>query len=209
MKLFSFDEMRKRLVDYYNKNPDSNIGKVISILYDELQILIDTQEKIKEWRSIDSAKGTTLDRIGQNVDQPRGAATDEVYRILLKSKIARNLSKSDVNTIIQVLALALNTPPSEITIAQKFKDPIDPEPAALKIIKVPIDAITAAGMSPQQFVRIVQRTVAAGVSVSSIQLSGTFKFSKFATQTNKTEYGFGVGEFGYLYTPGNDYDLPI
>lgn len=207
--LFSFDEMRKRLVDYYNKDPNSNIGKLISILHGELQKIVDTQDKIKDWRDVDKARGSTLDRIGQNVDQPRGAATDEVYRILLKSKIARNLSKSDVNTIIQVLALALNAPVSEITVQQKFADPTDPEPAALKIIKVPLEAIAAAGMSPRQFVQIVQRTVAAGVSVSAIQLSGTFKFSNRATQTVKTEYGFDSGQFGYLYTPADDYELPI
>lgn len=207
--LFSFDEMRKRLVDYYNKDPNSNIGKVIKILHGMLNDVVETQDKIKEWRDIDKAKGTTLDRIGQNVDQPRGAATDEIYRILLKSKIARNLSKSDVDTIIQVLALALNAPYSEITVQQKFADPSEPEPAALKIIKVPIDAIIEAGMSPQQFVQIVQRTVAAGISVSTIQLSGTFKFSSISDQTTTTQYGFGAGKFGYFYAPGNDYELPI
>ncbi|CAH8249325.1 hypothetical protein WJ0W_006511 [Paenibacillus melissococcoides] len=76
-------DMLGRFTDAYNKNPESNLGKLVSILHSQLTSLEDTLDKIQEWRDIDRARGTTLDRIGENVVQPRGAATDEIYRILL------------------------------------------------------------------------------------------------------------------------------
>src|SRR5690606_40463808 len=97
---------------------------------------------------------------GRVVLQPRGVARDEVYRILLKSKIARNLSTSDINTVISFLAVALYVEPSEIKIEEMYNDPFEPEPAAIKLIQLPIKTINEAGMDPQHMAMIIQRTVA-------------------------------------------------
>ncbi|MCE5168536.1 hypothetical protein LQV63_04305 [Paenibacillus profundus] len=213
--MFSLKDMLSRFTDAYNKQPDSNLGKLVSILHEQLQSVENTLETIQDWRDIDRARGTTLDRIGENVVQPRGQATDEVYRILLKSKVARNLSKTDVNTIIEVLALALDCDFSEIRIEEKYMDPNEPEPAALSLMRVPIARLNEVGMSPYQFAQIIQKTVAAGVRVAQIDLSGTFLLSSKRSEVEKSKFGLADiqmttgGTLGTVFMPGNDYELPI
>jgi len=204
-----------RFADVFNKNPNSNIGKLIGILYGQMDELNTSLERVREWRDIDKAQGTTLDRIGQNVIQPRGAATDEVYRVLLKSKIARNLSKTDINTIIRVLALALDCDYKDIQIQEKFSDLHDPEPASLSLMRIPMKRLNEVGMSPSQFAKIIQKTVAAGVSIAQIELTGTFRLSSIFDGLQQDVFGLSDpdmtvgGTLGEVYVPGNDYELPI
>lgn len=212
--MITVQDMLRRLTDVFRKDPDSNIGKLMAIFAAQLRKLEQTVQRVEEWRDIDKAEGTTLDRIGENVGQSRGVATDEIYRILIKSKIARNLSKGDINTIITVLATALNTDPSEIRIVEMYNDPIAPEPAAISIIQLPLKRINEVGMDPTQFARIVQRTVAAGVRVGVIELVGTFEYGSIGDPPD-LERGFADinqtfgGTLGAAYSPGNVPDLPI
>ena len=212
--MITVQDMLRRLTDVFRKDPDSNIGKLMAIFAEQLQKLEQTVQRVEEWRDIDKAEGTTLDRIGENVGQPRGVATDEIYRILIKSKIARNLSKGDINTIITVLSTALNTDPSEIRIVELYNNPIAPEPAAISIIQLPLKRINEVGMDPAQFARIVQRTVAAGVRVGVIELTGTFEYGAIGDPPDP-ERGFADinqtfgGTLGAAYSPGNVPDLPI
>ncbi len=205
--------MLKRLTDNYRKDPGSNIGRLFAIIAGEVTELQDTLQQKRDWIDIDEARGAGLDRLGVNIEQARGKATDEVYRIMLKSKIARNLSTGDINTIIKVLAVALNTEPEEITVEEMYADPLEPEPACIKILQMPLKQVNEAGMSPRQFGRIVQRTVAAGVRVGMIELTGTFEFGDELAVDNgrgfsdeQQEIG---GYFGYAYEPGAVDDLPL
>lgn len=208
------ERMLQRLTDVYNKNPNSNIGKVISIVASQIDSLTGTFERIERWRGIDEARGTTLDNIGKNVDQLRGQTSDEVYRILIKSKIARNLSTGDINTIINILALSIDTNPSEIRIQETWNDPDDPEPAGIKLIQVPIGRLNEVGMTGKQFGRIVSLTLAAGISVREIDLQGTFEFGSVQEVVDNNA-GFADidqtigGYFGSLYQPANDIDVPV
>lgn len=204
----------KRFSDVFNKNENSNLGKIIQIFSQQLQEIEQTNIRIKEWRNVDSAEGVGLELIGENIKQSRGVATDEVYRVLLKSKIARNLSTGDINTIIRVLSLALDADPSTIRIQEKWGDLLEPEPAAIKMIEVPLAKINESGIAPEQFVRIVQRTAAAGVKVASIEMTGTFQFGGLPMETDP-DAGFANiegttgGYLGAAFTPSNNQDLPI
>ncbi|CAH1190282.1 hypothetical protein PAECIP111893_00256 [Paenibacillus plantiphilus] len=208
------DNMIKRLMDVFAKRPDSNVSKLLAIIRDEMAKVDETQQRMTLWKDIDQAEGTTLDQIGRNVVQPRGAATDEVYRILIKSKIARNLSKGDINTVIRVIAVAVSAPLNEIEIREKFNDPIDPEPATLSLMRLPLDRVNASGISLQQFARIIQRTVAAGVRVDAVELAGTFAFGAIGDESDP-DSGFADilqntgGRLGAVLQPGEDTDLPI
>lgn len=156
--MFSTQSIVKRLSDYFDKTPDSNISKQMSIFAAEAKEVKATNDRIRQWRNIDDAEGDGLDLIGQNVNQPRGIATDEVYRILLKSKIARNLSDGTIDMIIQVLAILLSVDHKMIKIKEKWNDSEEPEPAAIKVIELPLTKLNEAGLDPANFVRIVQRT---------------------------------------------------
>lgn len=209
------NDMLKRLTDNYNKEPNSKIGKLFNIVASELEDLKLSINRTGSWRDIDEAEGKTLDNIGLNVQQFRGQATDEIYRILLKSKIARNLSDGSINTIIQVLAVTLSTDPSEIVIEEKYADALDPEPAAIKLIGLPIARINEVGMSPQTFIRIVDRIVAAGVRVDTIELSGTFELSSTTNIEVDNDTGLADelmtigGTLGEVYSPGEEIEYPI
>jgi len=213
--MITLADVIRRLTDVFAKAPNSNLGKLLGIMTEQLQALEEAQNRTRAWRDIDQAAGTTLDRIGGNVVQPRGVATDEVYRILIKSKIARNLSTGDINTIIRVLSTALDCAPSEVRIKELYDDPVAPEPAAISIIQVPLARINEVGMSPYQFGRIVQRTVAAGVRVGVIELTGTFAFASGGESEMDDDAGFGDvagtigGYLGAAYAPATDEDLPI
>ncbi|MCZ8518894.1 hypothetical protein [Paenibacillus caseinilyticus] len=206
----------KRLTDVFTKGPNSNLGKLLAIMAGQLQAYEEAQNRVHDWREIDQARGSTLDRIGQMVQQPRGVASDSVYRIMLKSKIAQNLSEGDINTIIRVLSIALNVDPSEIRIREEYTAAVDPEPAAISITKLPLATLNAAGMTLNQFARVVQRTVAAGVRVGVIELEGTFSFSSdYDSSETDNSAGFGDiegtigGYLGAAYSPEEEDELPI
>lgn len=208
-------DMLRLLTDNYNKSPQSNIGKLLSIINDQLNDLLQTLDTMEQWRDIDLAEGTTLDGIGQNVAQPRGAASDQVYRILIKTKIARNLSRGDINTVIRVIALAVKAEYSEIEIQEKYTETLEPEPAAISLLRLPLSRISDSEIDLRQFARIIQRTVAAGVRVDAVELQGTFSLAS----GDELELDLGVGfadidqttggTLGAVFTPSVETELPI
>jgi hypothetical protein len=211
-----FTDMLNRLTDAYRKDPQSNIGKIIKILVDELDLLKATFDRIEEWRDVDKAEGVVLDDIGRDIGQPRGAVTDEIYRVLLRAKVARNFSDGTIDAIIHVLSLSLNTDPREIQIKELYNDPESPEPAAIKLVQIPLRRLNEIGMSPKQFVQLVQKIVASGVRAASIELTGTFSFSSHTTQSEFSDTeGFSDinqttgGYLGALFVDSNDVNLPI
>lgn len=208
------DRLVSRLTDAYNKKPNSNISKVISVIVREINQLNETFNKIESWRSIDKAEGQTLDDMGRDLRQPRGVATDEIYRVLLKSKVARDLSTGDTNTIIEVLAMTLDTDKSEINIIDGWADVEDPEPASIKVIETPIRKLNEIGMNSHQFARLVELTVASGVAVKSIDLQGTFEYGGDTLETDENKGYADIemtagGYYGTLYIPGHRDELPI
>lgn len=97
----------KRLTDNYKKNPESNIGKLLSIIDFELDRLKETYKLIDSYRAIDNATGATLDNIGKNVLQERGGMDDVTYRLFLKIKIRSNLSGGQIKTINDIMTTVL------------------------------------------------------------------------------------------------------
>lgn len=125
------------------------------------------------------------------MSQDRGRATDEIYRVLIRGKVARNVSDGTTNRIIEALAKTLNCKPSEIHIVSS-KENNEDEPAAIIVKKAPIEALSKVGMSATQFSNIVQKTVAAGVRVAYVDLNGTFRFSSSANSIETSQYGFST-----------------
>ncbi|WP_150283801.1 DUF2612 domain-containing protein [Rummeliibacillus sp. TYF-LIM-RU47] len=212
--MYSTKEIISLFTDYFKKNEDSNLYKLVSLFSSELERIKETNKLIVEWRDIDKAQGKALDLIGENINQSRGVATDEVYRVLLKSKIARNLSDGTINTIINVIAIALSTDKKSIKIVEGWTDELNPEPASIKLMEMPLEAINRAGIDPANFVRIIQKTVAGGVKVQSIELNGTFEFGDTSLAIDNSK-GFADidgttgGYLGAAFNPSTEQDLPI
>lgn len=210
-----FDKMLERLTDNYNKHPQSNISKLLKLVAKELDDIKVQLKKIEEWRDIDKAEGEVLNRIGYNVEQFRGQASDEIYRVLIKSKIARNRSNGTINKIIEVISMALGVEPKDIGIKEMYLDEFDPEPAAISVISVPIAKILEIGMTGSQFAKLIAQMTAAGVGVREIELYGTFLLSS-QPDVIETDPDTGLadidmtqgGELGMIYQPDKDIELP-
>ncbi|MDG0873929.1 hypothetical protein L5D93_16400 [Paenibacillus thiaminolyticus] len=208
------DDVMALLPDVIDKE-DSRFAQLVSVWLEQMNEIRATVERISAWKSIEQAEGAALDDIGGNLGQPRGQATDEIYRILLRSKLARMNASGDIDSIIGVLALALNTDPSVLAIREKQNDAHDPEPAAIQVVKVPYEQLNRVGMSPAQFVRLVQSVTSAGVRVAQVDLSGTFELSSMADEPEQSEHGLADeamivgGTLGDVYTPGHDYPIPV
>ncbi|QOS97888.1 hypothetical protein JNUCC42_15215 [Brevibacterium sp. JNUCC-42] len=131
--MFNIKDFLVRLTDNYEKDPDSNIGKVIRLFQEQIQQLDQSYDLIADNRAKDQAAGKWLDTLGKEVGQPRGKAADEEYRMLIKSKRAKNRSRGEINTIIQVLADSLQVPVSDVKVEELFNSDLLKEPAAFLV----------------------------------------------------------------------------
>ena len=200
------NDILKRLLSAYNKNPNSNIGKLLSILGDQLGEVKTNFELINEYRDIDNAKGKTLDLIGTNVNQYRGTSTDEVYRVLIKSKISRGLSTGDINSILETLSVALDVPYSEIGLTEGQ--------GSMSLSTIPFNRLNEVGMTGEQLAMLVKKVVPVGIRVEPIEISGTFSFASGIDIETDAEAGFSDiegttgGYFGAAFETNNT-NLPI
>lgn len=196
--------MLSMIPDAFAKTKETNFGKLFIILSEQVNGVTQTVEKIENWRSIDEAKGIVLDKIGADLEQYRGMADDEIYRLLIKSRI------------IRAICATVNCQPTDISVisAVESKDTkISDEPLAIVIEKTPLGALNAIGMNVGTFIKIVEHSVMAGVRVISINLEGTFEFSETYDDYDELK-GFANDEatiggfFGDTYLD-NGIDLPI
>lgn len=227
--MYEISDILNKLTGVFQKRTDNNIGKLMEILSDQLQGLKLTNEKIKVWRDIDQAEGKGLDMLGDNINQPRAGATDEVFRVLLKSKLARSLSTGDINSIIRVISIALDLDPKEIFITELWDDEPDYHfvsptqivkiekeaiPASIKINNFPLEKLNAAGLSANQFYQLVKRSMSGGISLDQLTLEGTFEFGGLSLETSEIA-GFGDidgttgGFFGSVLSSETGRELPI
>lgn len=201
------------LTDVFNKTVGSNISNLFQIVSDEYDDLQTTLNTVQQWRAIDHASGTTLDDMGDDMNQPRGQATDEIYRIMLKAKLVRGDSDGTYNKIIDSLAKTLNCPPSDFTVMSSVEQG-EGEPMAIIVDKAPLNELNAVGMSGNQFAQIVQEVVAGDVSVTRTIVQGTFAFANGETPETSVN-GFSDvnqtsgGTLGGVFTPTDNYELPI
>lgn len=212
--MFKLPEVMELLPDVIAKE-GSRFAQLVNVWLKQMNELSSTIQRISEWKSIEQAEGAALDEIGGNLGQARGQATDEVYRLLLRSKLARMNSSGSLDSVIEVLALALRAAPDEFRIAEQYDDPIQPEPAAIQVTEVPYEKLNGVGLSPSQFVSLVESLVAAGVRVTQVGLTGSFELASAHDVLEQSEHGLADeamtvgGTLGDLYVPGNDYVLPV
>lgn len=130
------DEMISKLTDVFKKTRDSNIGKIFSIVGEQMDDVKGTLDKMELWRDIDKAEGVVLDRIGFEIlQEPRGGVSDEEYRLKLKTRIIVNyLSDGDIETINKLLEVYLGQHLVSVqTAANVTEGPFAGEPATLII----------------------------------------------------------------------------
>lgn len=190
-------------------NADSNIGKIMIIFNSQHKQAMDMLQNIESWNELENAKGNELDKIGADINQSRGQATDVQYRMLIRSKRSRATADGTMNSIIKTMSETLNCKPTEL----KFRSVIEnggTEPNALVIESLPLKIMSDAKMTPGQVIKMVEQVASSDVRVASANFKGTFRFSnKYNEPEYNGQYGFNRGEWSVYLVPNNDTDLPI
>lgn len=174
--MFTVKDIISKFVDFFDKK--RNTKKFISIFSGELTELHKTIERVGEWRDIDKAEGKALDDIGTNVKKNRGRLNDTIYRILLKAKIAQNLSDGRINTMIKIIALTLAVDISRVRIKELWHDERFNEPAAIKLESVFYKDIYRMGLDTYVLTETLNDIAGGGVRVhveNHIYSYGVFK----------------------------------
>ena len=201
------EDIKKRLTQNYKS---TNIFKLMQIVSEELDDIQIMYRRIEDWQDLEQAEGVALDNIGQDLMQFRGEVSDDIYRVLIASRIARNKATGTYNNMIEVLSLALNVDPSEIVI----EEGIAGEPQTITLIQIPLTTLAEIGMTIGQLGRIVARLTAAGIGVKFVEFFGTFEYVGdslgFDLDTGYADENMvNGGTLGDLYQPDNDPNFPI
>lgn len=176
------------LPSVFTKNEDSNIGKIIKLISFNYGTIKDNLELQLSWKNISSAEGYALDEIGKMVGLPRGTYDDEKYRVRIKTRIAQNLSDGTINRVIETLAVSLEIDMSDIKIESLWSQG---KGASIKISKIPVTALNKVGMTQEELIEIVKIVIASGIDVETLELVGTFRFSRTQNANeNSPDTGF-------------------
>lgn len=179
---FNRENLVKNLPDAYRKTPDSNNAKLLEVEKSETDRLREGIAAIYDSLDINLATGKTLDLYGEMLGQQRGAATDDQYRALLKSRIIRNLSGSDHDSIVNAICITFDCDPADILLTEtdgKCEVTLEGIPYTA-ISKINLDATTAT--------QIIKMLIPAGVSFPALVFGGTFEFGG-----TEMEYDEGKG----------------
>lgn len=209
MKLYNGDNHAYNLPDDYAKDAESNNAKILEIERSECEKLRTTLREIDAILDLENAYGKTLDLYGTRVGQPRGLATDDQYRVLIKAKIVRNLSNGSLPSIIESLCATFSCDPSEVSIRETE------DTCAVMVESLPLSAIIKSGFSTSQTVAIIEALLPVGAKLDSFLFEGTFEFAasegvytegKGFTDVEGGEKG---GYFGAINGDENNIILPI
>lgn len=170
MAQFNYENFTSNMPDAFQKDKQGNIHKLLSIekhIYDRIHTMF---QSVYEVLDINNAKGKVLDMYGERLNLKRGAYPDEQYLILLKTKIAQNLSDGTRDSIAKALAFVLSTTTDKIRIKS------DDKTGSVQILDVPLMVLTEAGFLDEQITELVESLLPQGVTVSGANFTGTFEF---------------------------------
>lgn len=205
---FNRENLVKNLPDVYCKTDDSNNSKILQIEKHAMDKLREAIRATYESLDLDNATGATLDLYGDMVGQPRGKAIDSQYRLLIKTRIIRNLANGDYNGIVNLLSLIFGCSPTEIVLTE-----LD-EPCKVRMESMPIDILNATEINVDTAVQIIKELIPAGVMLESAEFTGTFEFSGGTELVYDADAGFADidqtigGYLGYMFS-GDMPELPI
>ncbi len=197
----------KRLPDAYYKGKDGNNYKLLHLNELAINELNTDTTEILNSLDIMQATGKTLDLYGETVQQKRGALNDEQYRLMILTKIGRNICQGDYNSIMRLLIQMFDCEQGDIILKES-------NDCTITIEKFPLEVLINAGFSSKQAIQMIEMLLPICVSVSDGNFEGTFEFADFDDEYDE-EKGFGNIEQtigGYLGLTVDDkkgFELPI
>lgn len=173
--IYTAKQMIAMLPDAYVKDKKSNNYKLFDVFASEFEKLYQTQLKVRQFRSVDEANGQTLDLIGANYNVSRGTMNDELYKPMIKAAIARTWCDGTFNSVLELLALTLNTDVKNVALTEDYET--GGSSGMITIASTPKDALNAVGMTVQEYAQIVQSILPVGVGVNLVAFEGTFSYA--------------------------------
>ena len=144
---------------------------------------------------------------GEMLRQKRGIASDAQYRILLKSRIMRNLCNGDHDSIVRAISMVFDCDPSEVQLVESEASP------SVEIKGLPYAAINKSGLATEDAIKIIYGLIPAGVTAETVVFDGTFQFGTEEMELDAAK-GFAnieqtTGGYFGLLASGVSSDLPI
>lgn len=150
---------RRDIKNAENGRPmETNIGRLFSLLAGGFDMVHTAAETVRVWDNLDNAEGAVLDRYGANFGVARGAASDPLYRILIRVKMLAQLSGGDDDTIILAAAELLGVELADICLEDVFP--------AKKMLFVNMSLLSEERLEIlNQITQAIKRILAAGVGL--------------------------------------------
>lgn len=167
---FNRENHVNNLPDAYRKTPDSNNAKLLEVEKSETDRLREEITAIYASLDIDKATGKTLDLYGEMLGQERGVATDEQFRALIKSRIVRNLSGADHDSIVNAICITFDCDPADVLLTETDGK------CEVTLEGIPYAAINKINLDVMAATQIIRMLIPTGVNFSITSFSGTFEF---------------------------------
>lgn len=149
----------------------NRLETLLSVLVTPMQRLENALYQLLIQRTVDLAVGVQLDVLGRIVGQPRGGLIDNVYRRIIRARIATNRSTGKREELLNIAALVISN-----VSAKLFEQD---QANATWFLRV--DAVATDGPTMTILTSLIKSAVAAGVrpTVQSAPTTpgGMFKFS--------------------------------
>ena len=194
-------DAKARLLEQY-KGIATIEGLLDALGGQQIQDLEDAIFGLKDRLNIDVSEGVQLDDIGTIVGQAREGQADEVYKLLIKARIGKNVSESEIERVISVWKIITQSNvvhlvenyPAEVALYSDI--PLDPSLITLALALV--QDVVGAGIKVTPTVVFVEGAFgfegnadALGFSsvISQDQADGTSSFKLIDTGANFTGDG--------------------
>ncbi|MBS0977485.1 hypothetical protein [Levilactobacillus brevis] len=162
----------------FDRSTGSNNWKLMQLAEQPINAGEKRLDMLLKMRSLDTAEGGFLDRIGNLIGVYRGQMDDDFYRRMIYARLARRHTDGTINQIYDVISVILSADPHEFWVRPLWN--VTGEPMAIEVLNVPaiyIDSQEKEAMLLDQ----VRSSVAAPARVASIQFRTTVKSNLYMT----------------------------
>lgn len=161
-----YEKNIKKLPDAYFKEKSGNNYKLLRLNELSAETFFNDMQDVLNSLDLDIAYGKTLDLYGEMLQILRGSMTDDQYRIALKNKIGENFCQGDINSVLYLLSEIFDCSLSEISITEK------------RINRVSVKLPMLTNLTSDTVLEMIKRLLPITVTISDIELSGTFEFGE-------------------------------
>ncbi|WP_086990224.1 hypothetical protein [Levilactobacillus brevis] len=172
------DPTIKDLPPSFDRSTGSNNWKMMQLAEQPINAGEKRLDMLLKMRSLDTAEGGFLDRIGNLIGVYRGQMDDDFYRRMIYARLTRRHTDGTINQIYDVVSVILSADPHEFWVRPLWN--VTGEPMVIEVLNVPaiyIDSQEKEAMLLDQ----VRASVAAPARVATIQFRTTVKSNLYMT----------------------------